>query len=150
MSKGSEFLPEVLGLIEKQAAHRGSPVVNEWQCATLSCKISDSDVKIFWLVFSVIDKFYTSKKWCIQHTFQTPAHFPVLLIGIHLHFQRLLVVIVLISILVHFRVIVPVIFIHTVNVLAYRLYIFINLSQTFFYQRRRKRKRQVHRRNSRN
>ena len=78
-------------------------------------KVSDTD--IVWLHLSLADKVYSPEEWGSDHLLIPVLLHPFFLIGIHLMQQRLLIIVILIAILVHLRIILPVILVHVFNLL---------------------------------
>ena len=101
--------------IVEKTADRASPVVNQRQLARPLCKIADADIENFRLIIPVIAEIHTPEERRIQHFPEAAPQKKLLLIRIHLMQQRLLIVVILISVLVHLGIVLPVIIVHIFN-----------------------------------
>ena len=98
--------------IIEQAAHRRPPVVDQRQPAVSFVKIPDPNIDGLRIFFSLKPEIHSSKEGGAQHTLITVPFAKDLLIGVHLVEKGLLVVVILIAVLVHIRIVFPVIFVH--------------------------------------
>ena len=102
-------------IIIKKSADRCSPVIDQRAASCCLGKISDSYIKKFRLLISVILKIHSSKKRRIHHFPESFTQKKLLFICIHLTEQCLLVIIIFITILVHLCIVFPVIFMHILD-----------------------------------
>ena len=114
-------------IIVKQSADRSAPVIDQRDPAPFFRKIPNPDMEGFRLIIAVIDKIYPSEKRRIQHPFQPPSHIQILLICIDLCQKGLAVIKILIAVLVHLRIIFPIIFVHPLDILLHKFYRFVQL-----------------------
>ena len=103
-------------IIVKQSADRRAPVIDHRNHTRFFRKIPDADIKSLRVLLSVIEEIHPAEKRRIQHSLQTVFHTEILLIGIDLMEQCLLIVEIFIAVLVHFRVVFPVILMHALDV----------------------------------
>ena len=102
--------------IIKQAAYRSPPVIDQRHMPCFLRKISDPYIKLFRFFFSLITKIHSSEKRRIQHLLQPVEIHLLLLVCIDLMEQGLLIVKILIAVLVHLRIVFPVILMHPLNI----------------------------------
>ena len=101
--------------IIKQPADRGPPVINQRDTSGIFRKIADTDIKNLGFFFILITKIHTGKIGGIQHFQQSSPHLHLCLVGIDLCQECLLIIEILITVLIHLRIIFPVILMHAFN-----------------------------------
>ena len=102
-------------IIIKKAADRSTPVIYKRTASCSFRQISDSNVKLLRLLISLINKIHPAKKRGILHIAESFPQKKLLLIGIYLGQKSLSVIKFLISVLVHFCIIFPVVFMHVLD-----------------------------------
>ena len=112
---GSLIRSRTLIIIIEKTAYRRTPVIDQRQSTGFFGKISDADVKNLRFLISLVAEIHSSEKRRIQHFPKTVLQLQLLLIGIDLMEQSLLVVKIFIAVLVHLRVVLPVILMHFIN-----------------------------------
>ena len=101
--------------IIKQTADRCPPVINQRDTSGIFRKITDTDIKSLGFFFILITEIHTGKIGGIQHFQQSSPHLHLRLVGIDLCQESLLIIEILITVLIHLRVIFPVILMHAFN-----------------------------------
>ena len=120
-------------IIIEQPAHRSPPVVDKRRHTCLLGKISNSDIKWLRLIFSLKYKVNPPEKRRILHPLKPVLKLQLLCICIRLLEKGLTVVIFLITILIHLRIVLPVILMHIFNFFFTFIQIMINLIKSVLY-----------------
>ena len=119
-------------IIEK-AADRRSPVVNKRRHPRFFCEIANPDIERLRCILPVKNKIHPAEERRILHALVPVLHPQFLRICIRLLQKRLLIIIILVSVLVHFRIIVPVVLVHIFNFFLPFTEIPADLIKSFFY-----------------
>ena len=122
-----------LVIIIEKTADRSSPVVNKRRHPCFLCKIPDPDIERLRRILSVKDKIHPAEERRIHHALVPVLHLQFLCICIRLLQKRLLIIVILVSILVHFRIIVPVVLVHIFNFFLPFMEIPADLIKSFLY-----------------
>ena len=104
-------------IVIKQAADRRPPVIDQRSGSCPQGEIADADVEGFRFLIPFIEKIHPSEIRRVQHPLKLPSPLLILLVGIDLPQQCLLIVIIFVAVLVHLRIVVPVIFMHAGDIL---------------------------------
>ena len=101
----------------EQTADRSSPVVDQRLHTVLFSKISDSNIKNLRLLIPFKYEIHSSKERGIQHFTKSFSQMDLLLVGVDLVKKCLLVIEIFVTILVHLRIVLPVILMHSFDIL---------------------------------
>ena len=102
-------------IIIEQPTHRSSPVIYQRNMSCFLRKVPNSNIKNLRLVLTLINEVNSSKERRIYHSAESLFQNQLFFICRNLAKQCLLVIIILITILIHFCVVLPVILMHSLD-----------------------------------
>ena len=102
-------------IIIKKTAHWRPPAVDQWRHSCLRRKIADSDVKTFAFFFPLKEKIHSSEIWGVDHFLKALFFHQTFIVRINFSEKCLLIIIIFITILIHLRIVFPIIIMHALN-----------------------------------
>ena len=104
-------------IVVEKPADRSTPVIDQRRMPCLFCEISDSNIKDLRLLIPFKYEIHSSKERGIQHFTKSFSQMDLLLVGVDLVKKCLLVIEIFVTILVHLRIVLPVILMHSFDIL---------------------------------